>query len=178
MDAAHLHLALTHAPLFGTIFGLGVLIYALIGRSDDVRLAAYGTFVLSGALALAAFLSGRAAEHAVEDLPGVSEALIGPHEHAATVALAFTVALGVAALIAFFVERARKGAAAAQLAVLAVAFCSVGSMCYAATLGGQIRHTEIRSGAAATSGAVQHGAADGGAQAEDGADEPSDGDRD
>jgi hypothetical protein len=71
MDAAHLHLAITHAPLFGTIFGLGVLVYALIRKSDDVRSAAYGAFALSGLLAVAVYLSGRGAEHVVEDLPGV-----------------------------------------------------------------------------------------------------------
>jgi hypothetical protein len=177
MDAAHLHLAITHAPLFGTIFGLGVLVYALIRKSDDVRSAAYGAFALSGLLAVAVYLSGRGAEHVVEDLPGVSEALIGAHEHAATVALAFTLALGVAAVIAYFIERAKRGTAVAQLAVLAVALCSIGSMGYAANLGGQIRHSEIR-GAAATAAAEQPGSAERGAAAENGAGEQGDGDRD
>ena len=37
MNFAHLHLALTHVPVLGSIFGLLLLAYAMARRSEDPR---------------------------------------------------------------------------------------------------------------------------------------------
>ncbi|HKU66247.1 MAG TPA: hypothetical protein VJP85_00570 [Candidatus Baltobacteraceae bacterium] len=146
MNAAHLHLVLNHAPLFGSIAGIALLVWGLLRRSYEMRLASYAAFVLSALAAIAVYLSGGAAESLVEDLPGVTERAIERHEDIAKVAMFAIGASGVLAAAAFFVERGRRTLRPIVLAALLVAaFAAVGVAGYTANLGGQIRHSEISS---------------------------------
>jgi len=146
MNAAHLHLVLNHTPLFGLIAGILLLIWGLLRRSYEMRLASYAEFVVSGVAAIAVYFSGGAAESLVEDLPGVAERLIERHEDLAKIAMLGIGASGVLAAIAFFVDRSglalRRSVVAA---LLVVAFLSVGLVGFTANSGGQIRHPEISS---------------------------------
>lgn len=144
MNAAHLHLVLNHVPLFGLLAGIVLLIWGLLRRSYEMRIASYAAFVVSGLAAIAVYFSGGAAESLIEDLPGVAERLIEQHEDLAKLAMLGIGASGVLAAVAFFVEHSglalRRSVVAA---LLVVAFLSVGVVGYTANLGGQIRHPEI-----------------------------------
>lgn len=144
MNAAHVHLVLNHAPLFGLIAGIMLLSWGLLRRSYEMRLASYAAFILSALAAIAVYLSGGSAESLIEDLPGVTERAIERHEDIAKIAMVAIGATGLLAAVAFFVERTglalRRSVPAA---LLVVAFVAVGVVGYAANLGGQIRHPEI-----------------------------------
>ena len=99
-------------------------------------------------VAIPVFLTGEPAEESVENLPGVSEAIIGQHEEAAELAFWVMEALGVFSLFAFFIK-GEGGRKAVVGATFALSLATFGLMAYTGYLGGQIRHTEIRSGAAA-----------------------------
>lgn len=144
MNAAHIHLVLNHAPLFGVLAGIVLLLWGLLRRSYDVRLASYAAFILSALAAIAVYLTGGAAESLIEDPPGIKESAIERHEDIAKIAMVAIGATGALAAITVFVEHSglalRRSALAALLAVALVALGVVG---YAANLGGQIRHPEI-----------------------------------
>lgn len=157
MDAAHLHLVLNHAPLFGVVFAVIGLAWALVRASDGVARASLGLLVLAGLLVVPVYLSGEDAEEIVEDQVGVSHDAIEEHEEAAlggAIAVGVVGLLGLALLLGFRGREIPRGMTGLAL-VLALA--AAGWIGYVANLGGQINHPEIRSGAAQTSGDYERG---------------------
>ena len=149
MSMVHLHLLLNHVPVIGTIIGLCLLAYAALRKEEALARASLGMFALLALVAVATFLTGEPAEEAVEGLAGVSESAIERHEEAAllsTVALGVLGALSAGALLRF---RRRRLPRVAAVAFLLAGLVPAGAMAWTATLGGEIRHTEIRTGAAA-----------------------------
>jgi hypothetical protein len=156
MSLVHLHLMLNHAPVIGTVFAALLLAVGALRHSDELTKVAFGFLVLLGAVTALVFATGGPAEHAIEKLPAFSREITERHDDAAVAATAMMVAIGILALIALVVYRQRaiprRVTATAVVAVLA----AVGVVGYVANLGGQIRHTEIRTGAAsAAAGVVQ-----------------------
>ena len=148
MNMAHLHLLVNHVPVIGAVIGLGLLAAALVRRSEELARVTFWLYALLGAASLGVYLTGEPAEDSVERLAGASKPLIEQHEEAALVA---TIAMGVAgalALLSSVVFRRRAIPRTIVGAALAMALLLVGMMGYTANLGGQIRHTEIRAGAA------------------------------
>ncbi|HET6513267.1 MAG TPA: hypothetical protein VFH43_13825 [Candidatus Kapabacteria bacterium] len=148
MDQTHIHLFLNHAPVAGVAFGLFFLAIGLIKKSQGMRLSAITLFTISSLLVLPVFFTGESAEETAEGLPGVSESIIETHEDAAKAALAGMIVLGVASIVTLSIF-AKKHlipksmlSAVGVLAVLAMVL--IGRTAY---LGGQIRHSEVRSGA-------------------------------
>ncbi|MDX1530114.1 MAG: hypothetical protein R3362_01175 [Rhodothermales bacterium] len=148
MDVMHLHLALNHAPLFAVLFGAAGLLYALLVRSDGALRATLSLLVLGGLLVLPVYLTGEAAEEAVEHLEGVSEAAIEAHEAAALGAALAVAALGLLALGGLLGFRRRPVARPFALVLLVLTLGVGGWVGYTANLGGQINHPELRDGAA------------------------------
>ncbi|MHB1081326.1 MAG: hypothetical protein ACYC67_18155 [Prosthecobacter sp.] len=148
MTLTHLHLALNHAPVIGTAFGLGLLAFGIWRKSTELKKAALGVFVLAALVAVPVYLTGEPAEDGVEGLPGVSETIIEQHEEAAGVAFASSGVLGVIALIGLLALRQGKAVPAWFAGLMVVASLTVSSlMAWTANMGGQVRHTEIRPGA-------------------------------
>lgn len=147
MSQVHLHLLITHLPVFGSLLGALVLAYGLWTRSHQTTTAAYMLFILSGIGAGIAYLTGEGAEEAVEGIQGVSEQMIGLHEESASFALVSLVILGAFSLFVIFITykntAIRKTTALIALLISLVSFGLVARTGY---LGGQIRHTEITNG--------------------------------
>jgi uncharacterized membrane protein len=146
MNGAHLHLVINHVPVLGTIFGLALLAFAVWRGSDELKKAALGTFVISALLTVPTYLTGDPAWDVVSALPGVSDSVFHQHDDAAGVAFTGSAIVGVLALggLSWFRDGkpVKKWFSALMLAgAVAVA----GLMIWTANLGGQIRHTEIRS---------------------------------
>ena len=145
MNDVHLHLLVNHVPVLGTVFALLVGTYALARRQPDVLRVALGVLVICGAGSFAATQTGERAEEVVEDLPGVSEALIHEHEEAAEAANIASIALAVLALGALVWRRRQPDVGTVPAVVLLVgALATAGLMARAANAGGEIRHPEIR----------------------------------
>lgn len=151
MNEAHLHLMLTHLPVVGTLIGLLILIYALLARRAEAVVIALGVFVFSGLSALAVYVTGEAAEEAIEGRAGLAEALIEQHEEAALVALIAAGALGLWSLLGLLLARRGVPAWIAR-AALVLALLVSGLMAWTSNLGGQISHPEIRSEQVVTPG--------------------------
>lgn len=148
MDPTHMHLVITHLPIFGSILGGLVLAYGLWTKSNETKIAAYGLFIISSIGAGIAYLTGESAEESVEHLPGVFGATIERHEEFAIYAWVSLIILGVASLIGIFLTL-RKSPATRTFAFAIFLLSLVGTGLVARTgfLGGQIRHSEIVKGA-------------------------------
>jgi hypothetical protein len=80
MNQTHLHLLITHLPIFGSILGVIVLAYGLWTKSNDTKIASYLLFMISSIGAGIAYLTGEAAEETVEHIQGIVESNIKTHE--------------------------------------------------------------------------------------------------
>ncbi len=147
MNQTHIHLLITHLPIFGSILGAFVLAHGLWTCSYQTKIAAYNLFILSAIGAGIAYFTGEGAEESVENLPGVVEATIKTHEEFALFALISLIILGVASIIGLLLT-VRKSSLTRTTAfvILFISLVSFGLIARTGYLGGQIRHTEINSG--------------------------------
>lgn len=154
MNTTHVHLLLNHVPVLGAAFGLLILLIGLWRRSDELKKAALILFTVVTVAAIPAYLSGEPAEDGVKGLPGVSKPIIEKHEDAAAVAFTGIVVLGVFALGGLIRYRREKPIPPWFTSTTIVASLIVcGLMVWTANLGGQVRHTEIRSSSASSASA-------------------------
>ena len=156
MSWAHIHLALTHVPVIGLLIVLLLLTVARLRRSGEIMRVSYGLLVLLAAATVVVYLTGEPAEELVENLPGFSEALVERHEEVALIATIGMGVLGLVALVGLIRFRAPRIAPAWHgRGVLLLALLMGGLMAWTANLGGQIRHSEIRTdrGTASEAGA-------------------------
>jgi len=146
MNQTHIHLLINHLPIFGSILGGLVLAHGLWTKSNQTKIAAYNVLIISSIGAVIAYLTGEAAEETVENIQGISKAMLDQHEDASVYALAALIILGVASLIGLFLTL-KKSSFARTIAVvtLFISLISFGIIARTGYLGGQIRHTELNS---------------------------------
>lgn len=107
MDMAHVHLWLTYVPILGSIFLTVLFLVSLVyrnGFTQKVSLWFLGGIAL---VTIPMFFSGEAAEEAVEDLPGVSKAMIDLHEFVSRFGFGVMCVTGIIALGGVFLFRNR-----------------------------------------------------------------------
>ena len=160
MDLAYLHLVLNHVPVSAAIFGFLVLFAGIFLRSVPVRNVGLGFLVLSALAAIPVYLTGESAEEVVEGLQA-AEGFVDRHQSAAQVSLVLAIVSGALAIGALYPIRDRVSSGAlvpmrhsftrlrgflVLAALMASAFTCL-SMAWTAKLGGEIRHTEVRTNA-------------------------------
>ncbi|MCX7925759.1 MAG: hypothetical protein N2554_08120 [Fimbriimonadales bacterium] len=149
MNGAQLHLMLNHLPVMGALFTLLLLSWGLIRRSTEIQKVALVAVLLTGLSSVPVYLTGEPAEHVVEEMAGVDKAALDEHESMGKFALWCGVGLAVAAAVALGVgARNPNGLVVGAAVVWLVNALVFGVMGYTAHIGGQIRHPEIKSGAA------------------------------
>ena len=143
MNVAHVHLMLNHVPLFGALAVTILFVVALVLRQQGLARAGLVIALLTSLVSIVVYLTGEPAEELVENLPGVSEAVMETHEEVALIA---TLVLGAFALVALYGLFAfRHGVSMRFTKVLLVlSLLPLAAMAYTSYLGGQIRHSEIR----------------------------------
>ena len=143
MNAAHIHLIMTHVPVMGTFAAFGLLAFGFIRKSQELKKAALGILVIAALFAVPVYLSGEPAEEIIEGIPGVSHATIERHEDAAAVAFTTLLVVGAVALGALIWRRKQALPGWLLFLTFAGSIVSAGMMAWTANLGGKVRHTEI-----------------------------------
>lgn len=154
ISGVHLHLLVNHAPLFGAIFALVLLVASFIWAPDVLRRAALVALMFTALAGVAADLTGDPAEDAIRGFPGVRREDIHEHEEFADKSYIAAGIVGVIALV--LLVRARRAPVGQGATVTALAGAAIvsGMMAWTALLGGRIRHTEVRPGATDTDATV------------------------
>ena len=118
MNLAHLHLLLNHFPNVGLGIALGLLLAALLKKSEDLKQASLVAFFLLGLVAIPAYLTGSAAQVVLEDQPNVSQQVMAAHKDAALLALILMEITGLVAWIALWRFRRLHQTAVLVLAIV------------------------------------------------------------
>lgn len=148
MNNAHLHLVVNHLPIIFPIVGLIILLISIFTKSDVSKRNAYIVFILGAVASVAAMATGEGAEDAIENIQGVSENLMHRHEEAAEIFAGMSYFLGAVSLLGFLTSyRNFSLDKLMPVTILIVAGVSLYFAQEAGRTGGEIRHTEIRSGA-------------------------------
>lgn len=148
MNQAHFHLIVNHFPIIIPILGILILAGGFIVRSEIVKRTAFCVFIFGALCTVPAFVTGEGAEEVVEHLQGVNKQVIHAHEEAAKVFAILAYLLGGLSLLALWANWKQKSFA--NIMAIAVIVFSLVVLFFAkqtGTTGGEIRHTEIRSGA-------------------------------
>lgn len=150
MTLAHLHLVMNHLPTVGAVAALGLLLLAFVRRNDHLKHAGLEAIFVVALLTLPVYVSGVAAHRELREYPEVVDYAVRLHQDVALFGFAAMELAGFVAWVALWQWRRRgraaRGSVPAAMVVLVVALAI---MARAATLGGEIRHPEIRAAAAA-----------------------------
>jgi hypothetical protein len=151
LNLAHVHLLLNHVPTVGFGVGLGLLVLSVVGRShDDLKRASLLVLLVAAILSIPTFFSGKAAEtvvlaSAANPAPHLLLSTIQRHEDAALIAFTLMEITGAFAWLALWQWRSRKRLPEWNLSVVfLLSIVTFGLMARAATIGGEINHSEIR----------------------------------
>lgn len=153
MSLAHLHILLNHFPVFATFFGAVLMVVGVLKKNRTLTTTALITFIISALVTIPVFFSGPGAEESLKNEPTVTENVIEKHETAAGAALICVEILGIFSFVQFVAEKKKhRSAMHLQYVIIFLAMVAFVLMAITASLGGQIRHTEIRPGVDALAG--------------------------
>jgi len=150
IDVTHLHLLLNHFPTIGFIIGLALFVAALVVKSEDIWEASLVVLVGIALLTLPTYVTGNAADAALDEAGGMTELtrnIINTHEGGAFLALILIELTGLMAWLALW--RHKRGTARSDSltwSILGMGVVALGVVARAANIGGEIGHEEIRTG--------------------------------
>lgn len=147
MNEAHWHLAVNHLPIIFPIVGVIIMITGLLSKSEPVKRTAYMIFAIGALTAIAAMNTGEGAEEIAEKITGVTENYIETHEETAETFALLAYVLGGISLVGLWASFKQKTfTGAISIVTLLFAFVVLFFARETGTTGGEVRHTEIRSG--------------------------------
>ena len=146
LTGVHIHLLVNHAPVFGSLFALALLVASYFYAPDVLRRTGFAVLIVTALAALIAFLTGDSAQHAIRGFPGVVRSMIDEHEEMGESSFIVASVVGALALIVLVWWRSRPIPRVATLVLLLGSVIVSGMMAYTALLGGRIRHSEVRTG--------------------------------
>ena len=148
MNGAHWHLVVNHLPIIFPMVGAIVMIIGLVSKSEAVKRTSLMIFVLGALASVAAMSTGEGAEEVVENIAGVTENYIKTHEEAAETFALLSYVLGGISLVGLWASFKQKTfSSILTLSTLTLSFVVLFFAKQTGTTGGEIRHTEIRTGA-------------------------------
>src|SRR4051794_4272657 len=155
MSLTHVHLLLNHIPIIGTIIALGLLVFGIVSKSDDLKRVSYLILVGLALLAIPTYMSGNAAEKAIRNTQGVSKAFLQAHNDSAVLSLLVMELTGVFAWLGLWQYRRFAHSAKWNVGVVvALSFITFYLMSITGNTGGEIRHPEVRDAAEMTTPAA------------------------
>ena len=145
MTISHLHLLMNHVPTVGTVIGVGLLLLSLVRRNEHLQHAALEVFFLIALATLPVYLTGVAAQQAIQGRSDISRAAIAAHHDAALLAFILMMITGFLAWLALWqIRRHGRTANWTIPSVVILAVLTLAVVAPAASIGGEIRHPEIK----------------------------------
>jgi uncharacterized membrane protein len=146
-NGAQIHLLLNHIPVFGTAFGILILVASMALKNESWRSAAMIVLLASALGTVPAYLTGEPAEEVVEEMQGIDKEAIEEHEDGAMFVLIGVELLGALALFGLWQSRGGgKVSSGVANSALVLGLIVMAIVARTAHQGGEIHHPEIRPG--------------------------------
>src|SRR5579872_4556569 len=137
INAPHMHLLLNHIPTTGFAMALAFFLAGIIWKSVNLQRLSLVVFFLVALLTIPTYVSGMAANQALQNVGGISPALIQAHEDAVLIPVVLMVLTGFVAWLGLWQFRITSRLPRWNLGlVFVLAIVSFGMMAKAADLGG------------------------------------------
>lgn len=148
MNASHLHLLVNHLPFATFLFALAGLLAGWVFKCASIKRFALCTMAVAGAIGTVAYLSGEAAHEESFGESSPFHAEVERHEQSAEATWIVGAVVGFIGLVAALLTKRMSDVPHGVVigCMVATIVCLVFFM-KTANLGGQIRHSEIRSDA-------------------------------
>ena len=144
-DVTHLHLLLNHVPTIGAVTGLGLFVMSYVRRSEHLKHISLEVLFLIALATLPAYITGLAAQAQLAGRPGVSAEAIVAHHDRAFAAFILIEIIGLVAWLGLWqYRRLARMAAWVSPTILVLGAIMFAVVSDAATVGGEIRHPEIK----------------------------------
>lgn len=161
MNLAHVHLLLNHFPTVGFLVGIGLFLFGLFGKSNELKEASLVVFLGIALLTVPVYVSGNAAQAVVcqspgetppsdcpNPEPGVTLSAIQTHESVALFGLIWMIVTGAFSWLGLWQYRRLSRFPTWNLTIIFfLCLTTFVVMSRASTLGGEIHHQEIRDAA-------------------------------
>lgn len=157
MNVVQIHLMMNHVPLVAPVVAGLLLLIGFAVKSQPVMRTGLLTLIAAALFALPVYFTGEPVEKVAEKLPGVAKSSIETHESAAKATVVLLGVLGAGSIAVLFAYRRRALPLGVGGAMLALCLVAAGQVAWTAHLGGQIRHTELTSGASGGGGGAEGG---------------------
>lgn len=148
MFPVQVHLILNHVPLTGLVFGLVFYILGIKKSSEAELLTGERIFIAMGAISFPILGSGLRSAHALLGAQWLDTLAVRSHQRAGILTLIVIIVLGI--LSGIILMRSRGGHKVAfvplRKAILVLAMVSFVMVLWTSRLGGELRHSELRSG--------------------------------
>ncbi len=147
MDELHLHLVVNHLPIIFPIVGIIILFIGIFAKSEVTNRNAFLIFILGAITSIVAMNTGESAENSATKIAGLSENLIEKHAEVSEIFAALTYVLGAISLVALIASF--RNSVISKYAPFGVGLLAIVCLFFAqkvGTTGGEIKHTEIRTG--------------------------------
>ncbi|MBC8353813.1 MAG: hypothetical protein H8E66_17575 [Planctomycetes bacterium] len=146
MNWVHLHLALNHIPVLGTLFVGLILATAIVKRSEELKRMSFTWFVALTIISIPIKFTGDFAHEAVAESEWLPASGVAAHEQSADQATTGMFLLGLVAAFGLYRGRGQRSIPGWVVgAMVFLALVTFALMARTANLGGQLRHKEIRS---------------------------------
>lgn len=142
-NAAHWHLLVNHLPIIGSLFGILILLWGIIRKSEIIVNMSMILFVGCAVFSIIASQTGESAEAYLKSLKAIDEIYLERHVAVVDIANYGMIALGALALITLIFKRIRNQMYIPYI-ILMVSIVVFVLMARAGNLGGEIMHKEIR----------------------------------
>jgi uncharacterized membrane protein len=143
VNQAQLHLVLSHAPVFGCLAALPMLLIAEIRNSDLLRKIACWYLLASAAAACGAYFTGPGALELLEQFADTDQEIVEAHALLGRASFVGMIILGAAALIALL-QYMQEDRCTAWLrgGLIALVLAHIALLAVTSRQGGMIRHPE------------------------------------
>jgi hypothetical protein len=137
-----------HVPVIGILLLIPLLLIALARQSEELSKVGFWGITAIAATAAVVYFTGEPTEEGVEQLPGISKAMIERHEDVALLSTVALVVFGLLALGALIRLRRKPVPRGIVIAALIGSAAISSAFAWTANLGGKIRHSEITTNSA------------------------------
>lgn len=147
MNSTHIHLMLSHIPIFGTILLFILFSYSVIRKKEDLSKILLWFFPILAAFTAVLILTGDPSADVVRTYEGINREVIDTHETFGYISFYFILAISVLSFAGIYFSKKKNTLPSwIKYGIIILSLLCTLAIAWTGKLGGEIRHIEILKG--------------------------------